>query len=602
MEAGGGVMSIFGQDRKYPDLLDLADRDLDVLVSRAISPDVAAARGYVTVAAEASRAYGFAGQQAMAGLIIPRRNTQGFTDPAAQLRPHDPRPDEKGRPRKYELPAGAKQILDVTPHSLPFVTDVSVPILITESILKEDAIQSAIDPGQYCVVGVNGTYGWRSGGAPLSDFWDVPLCEKRGETILRRREVTILFDSDTATNRKVTQARHLFTEFLERRGAKVQHVDLPPDCDGTKQGIDDALANGHTLARLLAMAHPPRRPDPDDFPDDPDLEKIADLEATIRDLEGELRKERAVRNAEHRILGDSRRPPQERISGVLLAAEIERIHKHGSNTLAHATGAAVAVDETGGALVNVKRLAEIAGCSPKHAGDCLRAFEAQGVIGRTVTRVATGEDTVTGDGEIKPQYVSIVRVTPRGTVETLRGDILMADPYRTPKKKPAPVLDRCPDHPDAQILTRIHDECGVCHKQISESRDRWRPAGTPPTDADSTPNTAPLRIIAQKSPEVISEQRESLSVDPPSLAAPTFPITTPQVISDLAPAKAALADADHATERDELHRATDAIAERLAPIAEARGRSPVPKPSAEPGFRGRGHILDSLRNISPGAD
>ncbi len=504
----------------------LAERDAQTLIDRAVSPEIAAMRGYRSITAEQARACGFSPSHARSGLEIPRRNTQGLVDDCAQLRPHEPRVNETGKPVKYELPTGARQILDVTPRSLKHLATLDVPILMTESILKADAAESEAPPDTLCIVSVNGTYGWRTNGAPLTDFKDVTLCEKKGDKVIRRRLVVIAFDSDTATNPKVATARHELTDYLTRRGAKVEHIDVPEGPGGEKQGIDDALANGHRLNDLIASRHAPRHPKPDDVPDDPDRQRIAELEATLADVQAQLRRERARHHADLEILGDSRRPAQERIVAVVLAHELERIAQH--TTLPHAGEETVTVDQTGGILTPVGTVARLAGTSTKHTTDCLKKLEAEQVIRRSVTRAPTGETFVNADGEIVPKYVSIARITPTGDLETLRGSVLLAATDRVPRKKPTP-RNRCLAHPDADVITRIQDECSVCHHQIGTVRDRRRTAGTEPTEAPTTTHTAPMtlntpEVLSQNTPEVLSEFTP-LGVVP--LSAPTASITTP---------------------------------------------------------------------------
>ncbi len=231
------------------------DHDREVLRSRGIALSVAAVRGYRTGTAKDARGAGFVGQMARPGLLIPGHNTQGEVT-CWQLRPHDPPLDDTGKPRKYLWAAGTRMQIDVPPASLPYLPDVSVPLILTESVLKADAIQSAIEPGSACVLAISGVYGWRSEGMPLSDFGDIPWKKKRGDRVTFRRTITIAFDSDTRTNEKVAQARWDLTEFLRRKQARVNWLDVPTAADGSKQGIDDALASGYDIWSLIAEASP----------------------------------------------------------------------------------------------------------------------------------------------------------------------------------------------------------------------------------------------------------------------------------------------------------------------------------------------------------
>lgn len=233
----------------------LTQQDADVLSSRAINPDVARARGTRSITAREAPAYGFRGQHALDGLLIPSHNTQGEVD-RCQLRPHKPPLDAKDKPRKYLWPSGVRLSVDVPPASQHVVRSVAVPIIFTESALKADALQSAIEPGSFCVMATPGVYGWRSEGMPLSDFQDIPWRTKDHDRITFRRPVCIAFDSDTATNPIVARARWEFAEFLRRKGARVRLIDVPLAADGGKQGVDDALAGGLTFADLFNGAYP----------------------------------------------------------------------------------------------------------------------------------------------------------------------------------------------------------------------------------------------------------------------------------------------------------------------------------------------------------
>ncbi len=566
----------------------LAIHDADVLRTRSVSPAIAAGRGYETVTAEQANALGFTGHQARAGLRIPRFNTQGIND-ADQMRPHAPRLDDDGKPRKYEWATGTLMAIDVHPLARHLLDRIDVPIILTESSIKADAILSNAPPDSVCPLSISGVWGYVRSGVPLPDFRDIVWCEKKRGKVVRKRQVAIGFDSDTGTNPKVANARHDLTGVLERKGAAVDHIDVPDGPGGDKQGIDDALANGFTLAQLRASAHAPRRPHPENSPDDPDRQRIAELEATVEEINAELRLERARHRADFEILGDNRRPAQERITAVFLAREAERIIQH--EKMPHAGEETATVDQSGGILLNVGALARIAGTSPKHTTDCLKKFEAENVIQRSVTRVSTGKEIVTRDGEIQPEYVSIVRITPVGDIQSLRGSLLMSAPERLPKKKPAPV-NHCLDHPTADVITRIHDECEICHKQIGDVRDRRRSAGTAPDDAPLETRTIAIPL---NTPEVLSE-RTRRNVVP--LPAPTVSLIEPLVCSDLDSARIALNGADHVTNREAKHRAHIELGQYLDVVAQKRGKTPAPKPEPElePGMRGRGHLLASLRS------
>jgi len=554
----------------------LAPRDRQVLEVRAIAPAIRDERGYRTVTAHEAASYGFGGDQARDGLLVPCHNTQGVNG-AYQLRPHNPRLNEHGKPIKYEWPAGNPLTIDVPLAAQPLLDDVTVPLLITESPIKADAIMSAAEPGTVAAIAVVGVWGWRSGGAPLSDFRDIPLCTKQGRRITARRHVRILFDSDTATNPKVAYARQDLTEFLERRGGSIKHVDIPTDTFDQKQGIDDALANGYTLDGLLATAHTPRPVDSALVADDPDKQRIAELEAKVASLEDELRTERADRADDRRILGDNRRPAQERINAVLWHWNMNRVAKHGDGLMGRGGTLApvVAVDETGGILAQIKGLAAEFGTSPKYLGENIAKWQAEGHFDHSVTRVPTGKTVMTRDGEEKPVFESTARIRPRGNLGDFLHDLYMAAPPARVKAKPKP-KNRCLDHPDDDLIRRITTECSVCHKPVAPERASWVPAGTPP---EITEHTATIAFDGQNTPEVTSENAPQVISEHDSCTLPSSPptltITAPGVISGIARAQDALHDLDHAPPDD--HDARTALTEALDGIARVRNRTPDPK-------------------------
>ncbi len=550
-----------------PTYTGVSPADAPVLAARAISPHVAAQRGTRTITAAEAPAYGFRGAQARSGLLIPLHNTQRINN-RDQLRPHKPRLDEEGKPRKYEWAAGVGLSIDVPPASQPFLTDVGVDLALTESALKGDAIQSAITPGELCVMDIVGVWGWRSGKQPLSDFNDIPFCEAQRGRVTRRRRVFILFDSDTRTNPHVQRARRELTAFLRRKGADVRWVDLPPDAAGEKQGIDDVLAAGYVLADLLAEAYTPAVEVGAPETNAP-TEEVAALQAKVTELEAALRLERTLRMEEHRVLGDSSRPAQERILAVTLQREAQRVARH--EKIAAGSGSVVAIDRTGAIHLNVKRWAEISGTSPKHAGACLKTWETQGWIQRPpVTRVPVGE-VITADGEKKPRFESVSRIRPRDLDHMLE-DFLLLPPKPPAAKAPAKPQPHCAEHPDADLIRRTTTECSVCHEEVKPERASRHKVTDPALNA----------------PEVISES-ETTSVLTPPLPGPhdllphlgcvqDEPETDSEIITydppDLDGARIALAAADRTENRLTL----EELRAELEPIARARGRVPAPKP------------------------
>ena len=219
-----------------------------LLAASAIGPDVARARGYVSVdTGTRLESAGFAKSQRRntPGLLIPLHGTDG-TVRLHQYRPDNPRIGADGKPRKYETPFRSTLCVDVPPGALPFIDHVASPLWVTEGARKADA---AVTAGLTCIA-LLGVDGWQSSGVALPDWKDIRL---------RDREVVIAFDSDVMTKPSVAGALARLTTWLDYRGARVRHVTLPDLDGGAKCGLDDYLAAGHTADELRELAREPGR-------------------------------------------------------------------------------------------------------------------------------------------------------------------------------------------------------------------------------------------------------------------------------------------------------------------------------------------------------
>jgi Domain of unknown function (DUF3854) len=223
-----------------------------LLKDSAISPEVARARGYVSVdTATRLESAGFARSQRRntPGLLIPIYGTDG------ELRLHQYRPDnprlDKGKPRKYETPWRHLICLDVPPTVRGEIDNLAVPLWITEGSRKADAAASA----WLCCIALIGVDGWQSKGVALPDWKD--------GVRLKDREVMVAFDSDVMTKESVARSLRDLTTWLEYRGARVRHVILPDGEHGAKTGLDDYLAAGHGVDELYSLARDPaEHPEP----------------------------------------------------------------------------------------------------------------------------------------------------------------------------------------------------------------------------------------------------------------------------------------------------------------------------------------------------
>jgi Domain of unknown function (DUF3854)/Domain of unknown function (DUF927) len=231
--------------------LPLAPQHIDVLVKRGISPETASARAAFTASTKTKLAeLGFGPQQRLVpGLVIPIRNTLGEVV-NYQLRPDTPRV-VRGKVVKYETVSGTAVALDVPPASRVYLRDSAIALLITEGPLKADAAVSH----ELCCIALLGVWNFR-GTEALAD-WD--------NIVLKGRNVYIAFDSDAISNPQVYKALARLKGFLELRGADVQIICLPPGQDGSKVGLDDYLAAGHTAEELGTLVEKflPSAPDDD---------------------------------------------------------------------------------------------------------------------------------------------------------------------------------------------------------------------------------------------------------------------------------------------------------------------------------------------------
>lgn len=219
-----------------------------------ITPEVIAARGYRNVTSAEARQFGFGGQQARDGLLLPIHTTDGQSG-LYVLRPDQPRVvEDKRKPKdpltgdrpqrviKYEWPRGVGARIDCPPPCFDRLKDAQTPLWITEGQKKGDALAS----WGLCTINLpNGVWGWKSKqDGILADLDFIVWAE---------REVYVVFDSDVITKPPVAQALARLTKILSRRGARVTPVPLPQHGDD-KLGVDDFRARGGTLAQLQSFA------------------------------------------------------------------------------------------------------------------------------------------------------------------------------------------------------------------------------------------------------------------------------------------------------------------------------------------------------------
>ncbi|MGH2454150.1 MAG: DUF3854 domain-containing protein [bacterium] len=233
----------------------LFPQHIELMLGSGIAPEVARARGYVSVdtKAELGRKGFSPAQQRVPGLLLPVWRVTGERA-FYQYRPDEPRINSAGRVVKYEMPTKVRMALDVHPAARGWIADPSRPLFVTEGIRKADA---AVTRG-LCCIALLGVWNWRGrnekGGLTVLADWEA--------VALKGRQVYVVFDSDVMLKASVHEALVRLRAFLEVRGAPVALTYLPSGEGGMKVGLDDFLL-GHTVDDLLSLGVTElRRPQP----------------------------------------------------------------------------------------------------------------------------------------------------------------------------------------------------------------------------------------------------------------------------------------------------------------------------------------------------
>ena len=233
----------------------LSPEHLDMLrVESGISDEVILARGYRTIRqASELMDLGFARTQGrVPGLLLPLHTTDGKVG-SYVYRPDRPRSRQSrsGTTRvvKYEVPRGSRTRVDCPPACRRKLEDPAVPLWITEGQKKADALASR----GLCAVALLGVWNWKGkndlGGTTLLADWDY--------VALDGREVRIVFDSDVMVKAAVRSALDRLVEHMQRKGSHVGAAYLPSS-NGRKVGVDDWLAQGHSVDELEALVEAPK--------------------------------------------------------------------------------------------------------------------------------------------------------------------------------------------------------------------------------------------------------------------------------------------------------------------------------------------------------
>ena len=234
----------------------LTGPDLEALKRSYITPELADRAGLRRVSHnEASKLLGrYNDADENAGIVFPYRWPGEETKAYRVRRDHPPQkqgPDGQLKDEgKYLSKTGQGGMLYVGPDTtLGMLWDPKLPIIITEGEKKCLALHRVAEENQvkgklrYLAVGLPGVYNWLTRNESGSDGPDDdsrPI-QRLNHVLWEKREVTILFDANAATNTNVATAQDRLARELKTRGAKVK-IGRVPALPGVN-GIDDLLGS-----------------------------------------------------------------------------------------------------------------------------------------------------------------------------------------------------------------------------------------------------------------------------------------------------------------------------------------------------------------------
>lgn len=250
------------------------------LYDRGVSPEVAAARGYVSVETRSSvnepdlGNYGWGKNheirqhinqaKGLAALIIPLYDATRSEPSTHQARLDSPRVSRENKAIKFEAPHGVERgpehgniPADVNPLRHQDATDTDAPLIITEGIPKADALLTAaiaegIDLVPVALTGV--TMGYEvvdptDGSMTVSHA----LTPSLARIVEGRETVYLCWDSDWAEKKMVRGSLVRTGQLLAEAGVEnVIYLGVPNADKTDKTGVDDWLAAGGRLSDLLA--------------------------------------------------------------------------------------------------------------------------------------------------------------------------------------------------------------------------------------------------------------------------------------------------------------------------------------------------------------
>ncbi|MFC1980360.1 DUF3854 domain-containing protein [Chloroflexota bacterium] len=175
MHQESDAISVFSED--FPELL--ADHFRHLTEGSGISVDIIKERGYRSLLGKSElEKLGFTpAQQRAPGILIPLWSVDG-KEAGFQFRPDHARTNGRGKPIKYESPAGSSNRLDCPPRCQKMIENPRVTLWVTEGSKKADALASK----GACAISVTGVWGFKGknqfGGITFLADWDYIALKK----------------------------------------------------------------------------------------------------------------------------------------------------------------------------------------------------------------------------------------------------------------------------------------------------------------------------------------------------------------------------------------------------------------------------------------